>query len=83
MDEICYCMSNLRISSQILLNLDNWKCDHINSQGMYRELITPNTVYIVYLYGEIFAIDRGKPRRIKGLELVERGEDIIVLELNH
>ena len=81
MDIICGKMSNLKVSEEILLNVDSWNEDQLNSRGMYKELITSIKVYKVYLYGGIFAVSKGDNTyiKVKSITLEERGGETFVI----
>lgn len=71
-------MSNIKIFVEILLNIETWKEDQLDSRGIYKELITSERLYRVYSYGEIYMIRNNKCTLMKKIILEEKENDIIV-----
>jgi hypothetical protein len=79
MDDMCSLMSDIKISTEILLNIDTWQQDQLDFRGMYKELITSQRIYKLYSYGIILTVGKNGPGEIKQIKLVERGGDLMVI----
>jgi hypothetical protein len=79
MDDLCAQMSEIQVSVEIVLNPDSWTEDHLDSWGIYKEIVTSGRIYKVYSYGSIFAVVGSQQIQIKNIKIEERGSDIIVV----
>jgi hypothetical protein len=78
MNDICSQLSDMKISTEILLNIDTWQHDQLDSHGIYKELITSQKVYRVYSYG-VFVARKNGFEKTKQIRLVEQDGDILVV----
>jgi hypothetical protein len=79
MEDICMQMSNLNISTELLLNVEEWDQDQLDFQGIYKELITANKIYKIYSYGRIFAVNGLQFIKVKHIKLIKKGNDTMVV----
>ena len=79
MDELCSQLSSLSVSMGMLLNIDTWQNEQLNSRGIYKELITSHKIYEIYSHGEIFTTNNLGYVKVKELKLIEQDGDIMVL----
>ena len=78
MDDLCSLMEDIKVSTEILLNVDTWQQDQIDSYGIYKELITRERLYKVYSYG-VYVARRNGFEKIKHARLEEQNGDIVVI----
>ena len=77
MDDLCSRLSNTKISEELLINIDTWQQNLMSSHGIYKELITSQTVYRMYSYGVFEWKGNGLTKRTQ-IKLVERDGDIFL-----
>jgi hypothetical protein len=79
MDDISSLMSDIKIDTEILLNIDTWQQDQLDFRGIYKELITSQRIYRAYSYGDILVVGKNGPCKINQIKLVERDGDLVVI----
>ena len=78
MDSLCYQLSKINITSEILLNINTFQLDQIDFRGIYKEFITSQKIYKMYSCG-VYVVGKNNDIKINHLELIEQDGNIIVI----